>query len=121
MRIPGSERAYVDAAKVRDYLLAPEHPVGRFKARIFTALGYSREAWRQLHFDLQDVAARGDAARIEQTEFGERYEIRAVLRGPTARRAHSGRRGSSGRAKTSHASSPRFLSGDLVSLITEHV
>jgi hypothetical protein len=35
----------VDEQKVRDYLLSPVHPVGRFKARVFAALGfYARNA-----------------------------------------------------------------------------
>ena len=36
MRLPGAQRAIIDAAKVRDYLLSPEHPVGRAKARLLT-------------------------------------------------------------------------------------
>ena len=35
-------RAIVDGAKVHDYLLSPEHPVGRFKAVFFGTLGYTR-------------------------------------------------------------------------------
>jgi hypothetical protein len=34
--LPNSERAIVDEAKVRDYLLSPSHPVGRFKAAFFS-------------------------------------------------------------------------------------
>ena len=40
MKIPGAERAVIDATKVRDYLLSPEHRVGSAKARFFTALGF---------------------------------------------------------------------------------
>jgi hypothetical protein len=32
MRVPGAENAYVDPAKVRNYLLSIEHPVGHRKA-----------------------------------------------------------------------------------------
>ena len=35
MKVPQAELAVVDPAKVRDYLLSPEHPVGRFKATFF--------------------------------------------------------------------------------------
>jgi len=31
--LPNPERAFVAPNKVRDYLLSPSHPVGRFKAR----------------------------------------------------------------------------------------
>ena len=43
MKLPNAARAIVDEAKVRDYLLSPEHPVGRFKARVFRAAGYERD------------------------------------------------------------------------------
>ena len=43
MKLPNADAATVDDAKVRDYLLSPEHPVGRFKARVFRSAGYRRE------------------------------------------------------------------------------
>jgi hypothetical protein len=42
VKVPGAEHAIVDAAKVRDYLLSHEHPVGRFKAVFFEAFDYTR-------------------------------------------------------------------------------
>jgi hypothetical protein len=45
MRIPGAARAVVDDAKIRDYLLSPEHPIGGPKARFFKSLGFSRNDW----------------------------------------------------------------------------
>jgi Domain of unknown function (DUF6883) len=41
MRLPGIDDAVVDDGKNRDYLLSESHPVGRFKAAFFSALGYS--------------------------------------------------------------------------------
>jgi hypothetical protein len=41
MKLPAAESAIIDEAKVREYLLSTEHPVGRFKARFFIGLGYS--------------------------------------------------------------------------------
>ncbi|GJG85381.1 hypothetical protein tb265_05620 [Gemmatimonadetes bacterium T265] len=43
MKLPNAERAVVDPAKVRDYLLSPDHPVGESKARFFATLGLTRE------------------------------------------------------------------------------
>jgi hypothetical protein len=43
MNLPNADRAVVDPAKLRDYLLAAGHPVGRFKARFFVSLGYVAE------------------------------------------------------------------------------
>jgi hypothetical protein len=33
MKLPNAERAEAPPEKLRDYLLSPSHPVGRFKAR----------------------------------------------------------------------------------------
>jgi len=38
MTLPNADRAVIDPAKIRDYLLAAAHPVGRFKARFFVSL-----------------------------------------------------------------------------------
>jgi uncharacterized protein DUF6883 len=38
MKLPGSENAVADIAKLRDYCLNPSHPRGRHKARNFAAL-----------------------------------------------------------------------------------
>ena len=35
MSLPNLDRAVIDPAKVRDYLLSDVHPVGRFKAAFF--------------------------------------------------------------------------------------
>ena len=47
---------------MRDYLLSREHPVGRFKAAFFEALGYVAGEWQQLDSDLRGLAATGDMA-----------------------------------------------------------
>ena len=56
MRIPGAERAILDAAKVRDYLLSPEHCVGSAKARFFTQLVCDHQNWTVVHDALHRFA-----------------------------------------------------------------
>jgi hypothetical protein len=41
---PDWEKAEIDPAKIRDYLLSLTHPVGRFKAPFFAALGYTSKS-----------------------------------------------------------------------------
>ena len=53
MKLPNASLAIIDSAKLRDYLLSPAHPVGRFKAPFFAALGYAQEQWQQLEADLR--------------------------------------------------------------------
>ncbi|MBI4517882.1 MAG: adhesin [Deltaproteobacteria bacterium] len=87
MNLPAAERALIEPAKVRDYLLAREHPVGRFKAMFFESLGYSAGAWQQLEADLRGLAAAGEATLGEQTKYGQKYEVHGSLSGPSGKRA----------------------------------
>ena len=87
MKLPAADRARVDPEKVRDYLLSGAHPVGRFKATFFSALGYSEDAWEKLRDDLLDIARRDDALPGGPSPHGEKYEVRATLHGPNGRTA----------------------------------
>ena len=85
--LPGAERAVVDPPKVRDYLLSTAHPVGRFKAVVFHALGYSANAWETLRDDLLALARDGTALPGRANAFGQKYEVGGTLRGPNGRQA----------------------------------
>lgn len=87
MRLPGVDRAVVDAAKTRDYLLSDSHPVGRFKAAFFVALGYSVADWEGLATDLRGHAMNNESVATEANEYGQKYEVRGRLEGPTGRAA----------------------------------
>ena len=87
VKLPGAERAVISEAKVRDYLLSESHPIGRFKAAFFRALGYSAGAWPQLERDLREQARQGEAVPTEATPYGQKYEISATLVGPLGREA----------------------------------
>ena len=62
------ERAVVDAAKIRESLLSDSHPVGRFKAAFFAALGYSAVAWEGLAADLRGHALDNEAVATLRSE-----------------------------------------------------
>jgi hypothetical protein len=83
MKLPGAERAFIAPAKIRDYLLAADHPIGRAKARFFTTLGFTRPEWPQLQTALSELAATGEAELGERNPFGQKYVVRGILRGPT--------------------------------------
>ena len=87
MPLPNPERAVVDEAKVRDYLLSPSHPVGRFKAAFFWALGFSADDWRSLSEALLTMGRTGAATEGQVSPFGRKFEIRATLTGPSGRQA----------------------------------
>ena len=87
MKIPNADRAIVEATKLRDYLLLPSHPVGRFKAPFFAALGYSQDQWPQLEADPRAQHLLQDAEPAAAASYGQKYEIRAILIGPNGRSA----------------------------------
>ena len=87
MRLPNAERAVIEEVKVRDYLLALDHPVGRAKARFFVALGFTRDGWSLLRDALLTVARAGKAELGETTVFGQKYSVRGIVVGPAGRTA----------------------------------
>ncbi|HYU32831.1 MAG TPA: hypothetical protein VEW48_11770 [Thermoanaerobaculia bacterium] len=86
MKLPGADRAIVDEAKVRDYLLSPEHPIGRFKAAFFASVGYTRQDWEWLRQEFVSIAASEDATLGQSNAFGQKYEVRGRIEGPKGRR-----------------------------------
>jgi len=87
MKLPACERAIIEPAKVRDYLLSPEHSVGRSKQRFFAALGFRREQWEELRDALLALARAGDAEPGQASPFGQKHVVRGILQGPIGRSA----------------------------------
>ena len=86
MKLPNSDHASISSGKIRDYLLSAEHPIGRFKARFFRALGYAPEDWERLASDLVSAAQAHDAEPIP-SPYGEKFRIIGRLTGPNGRSA----------------------------------
>ena len=63
MKLPAGDRAVIDPSKVRDYLLSPSHPVGRFKAAFFAAIGFKQAEWQALVAELARTATLGAPVR----------------------------------------------------------
>jgi len=87
MKLPAAERAVIEPAKIRDYLLSTAHPVGRFKAPFFASLGYTSANWLRLDGDLRDLAVSGNAELGKDSPYGQKYEIRGILKGPSGKSA----------------------------------
>ena len=77
MRIPNADRAVIEPAKLHSYLLSRSHPVGRFKAAFFGALGYTQENWAELQQDLLRIATE-DAA-VQASSAGSGTSTRFLL------------------------------------------
>jgi hypothetical protein len=80
--IPNAARAIIEPAKLHGYLLAGSHPVGRFKARFFAALGFNGERWTELETALREQHLSQDPTETRRDEYGRFYTIRAILIGP---------------------------------------
>jgi hypothetical protein len=65
VRLPNADLAEIDPQKLHGYLLSQTHPVGRFKARFFAALGYSAERWSEFEADLRRQHLTQDATAGE--------------------------------------------------------
>ena len=105
MMLLNASSAVIDPSKVCDYLLSSSHPIGKFKAVVFVALGYSQHEWETLRDDLLALAQSGNAVPVEPGAYGQKYEVSGKLTGPNGRSANF---------KTvwlveSAASPPRFL------------
>lgn len=87
MRLPAAERAVIEPAKIQDYLLSTSHPIGRFKVPFFANLGYTRADWHRLEADLRELAVSGDAEPGRDSPYGQKYEIRGTLKGPSGKSA----------------------------------
>lgn len=87
MKIPGANRAFVDAAKLKDYLLSPTHDEGRFKARFFRSLGFRQETWRDLQSIFQKVPEQFEAVEVQETAFGRMFECGFSLCAPNGQRS----------------------------------
>jgi len=85
MKLPNAQNAIVDERKVREYLLSPSHPVGRFKAKFFESIGFPPEARSGFMQALQRLAAEGEAYVLEDSEYGRKYLVRGQIAGAGAR------------------------------------
>ena len=103
--LPNAATAEIEEAKLRDYLLSSAHPVGRFKARTLSALGYTRENWQRLHHDLWNHGCAGDCVVGECTLHGQKFKVSGTLVGPNGRRM----RYVSVWIIAPHSTTPRFI------------
>ena len=87
LRLPGAESGVISRTKICDYLLSATHPIGRFKAAFFSRLGYTIHNWERLQKDLLQLARAGEAVVAQKSPYGQKYEVRGTLVGPSGRQA----------------------------------
>ena len=82
MLLPNADAAVIDPVKLHGYLLSTDHPIGRFKARFFHALGFVAHRWQELEIALRVQHLSQEAQLHEAGSHGRAYQIRAILTGP---------------------------------------
>ena len=81
MKLPADAR--IAPEKLTRYLLI-KRPVGD-KSQFLRRAGYTLDNWRELEQHIRQQFLSQEAASIEQTHYGEYFEIRASLNGPNGR------------------------------------
>lgn len=83
MKLPNSDRAVVDIAKLRGYCLNPKHRRGQHKARVFeAALGLTADDAEFLRDVLLEAVQRYEARPTEAIEYGQLYVLDFPVQGP---------------------------------------
>lgn len=75
----------MDARKIRHYLLAEDHPLGRYKAAYFRRFGFRREDEGGLRQALLEHARTATHTATVATEFGTKYILTGGLAAPDGR------------------------------------
>ena len=83
MVLPAAEHVVVEDAKLLDYVLNPEHPIGRHHARLFERLlGITRLNHEVLKRQLLEAAVSTEVLPGKPSPFGQKFEMRVLVRGP---------------------------------------
>jgi hypothetical protein len=83
LKLPNADRVRIDDRKVRGYLLSKAHPVGRFKARVFSAVGFDEGTLEAFVAELRRIASSGEVSEVEDFAFGKKYTVPGELKGPS--------------------------------------
>ena len=82
-RLPHAVKSRIEAEKVREYILSPAHPLGRFKAAFFEKFGYSAQDWDEFKECLRQLILSQEVTRVEETPYGQKCVVEGELRSPS--------------------------------------
>ena len=82
MRLPNAENAWVEVAKILDYLLSTSNEDGQGKAKFFFQYGFSREQWQEFAYALRNHGQRHSVTRVVETSFGPKFVIEGPVETP---------------------------------------
>jgi hypothetical protein len=80
--LPDAHRAIIDAEKLRDYVLSPDHDLGKHKARVFmSALGIGRDSWAYLREQIATRVLVAEVSEVRTGRHGVRYSVPMLIEG----------------------------------------
>ena len=79
------QNLYIDPAKLKDYLLNPDHIDGRSKAKLLISLGFNVDYISKLHDSILLHAAENDFDQLVHTKFGEKYLVEGNMTTPNGK------------------------------------
>ena len=83
MKLPNGDQATIEARKVTEYCLSPEHDDGRHKAHLFQRiLGLTLNDADTLLAALQHAAANAEAVLGKRDQYRQRYLVDFAFTGP---------------------------------------
>lgn len=85
MKLPNREQAYIQPQKLTGYLLSETHEVGRFKAKLLRAFGFSEENVAMLEQELLQIAHTQEVQETIATPHGIKYVIDGIIQTPPGR------------------------------------
>jgi hypothetical protein len=85
MNLPNADEAYVDRAKIVEYLLSATHPDGRVKARFFSRFGFKAAEWEILAEALRLLGTTNPVVAILESPYGTRYTVDGLMGCPDGR------------------------------------
>jgi hypothetical protein len=88
MLLPNHDDAFISEDKLIGYLLSETHSVGRFKARLFNAVGYDSTDAQMLQQALIDIAREEEVTETNPTPYGTMYVIDGTLHTPSGTALH---------------------------------
>lgn len=85
MELPNREQAFIQPAKLTEYLLSETHPVGQAKAKFFRALGFNEDNVSLLEQELLAIARSQTVGETLTTAHGVKYIITGTINTPVAK------------------------------------
>lgn len=85
MKLPNRHKVIIQKSKLTDYLLSENHPLGKFKAKLFAGIGFNRSNTKLLEKTLRNIVISSEIADEIFSEYGTKYVIYGKIKSPNGK------------------------------------